>query len=1003
MKRVPRPLAVLTLAIFAWHVLGLWKFPAWAQAPPPASTSRSAEEKFGTTLAGAKRVLDELEGSWQDGRPLAPGLGALQRHRQAIEALDGEIRRGFLDTEQRLQNAGLPAEILDRHRQVVANYDANLTRFKQALAAIRRLEQERDNAERSGDRAGVQAKRRDVADAVRDARRHLQDVARERPHRPLDPHNLPRRTPKPSERKPRLTRDQFTEFRRPIHLAQAGGASPLVLAQATADVPRPEDVAETADVQFTKEIRDLAAQLDRNPVKIYTWVRNNIDVTPTYGSIQGAPTCLASRLCNDVDTASLLIALLRASGIAARYAVGTIEIPIAQLMNWAGGFTDAQAALSFVASGGTPVQGLLSGGQIVAGRLEHVWVEAFVDYVPSRGAVHRQGDTWVPMDASFKQFTHSDGIDLAQAMSFDAQQFLDQTKASATVDATTGSVAHVDAAFVRQAAQAVQNQLLSFATARGVGRTVGDVVGKRTIITDSRPVLASVLPYAVVVRANAFSTVPDSLRHTIAFEVGPPGLGLAYATSLPDIAGKRLTLGYSAATAADEETLKSFLPPGSPSSVTPADLPTSIPAYLVRVRPELRIQGQVVATGPAVGLGATQEFRIVVNRPQLGPDAVDNDIVAGTYRAIVLNLGADLDPAAALDQTRSVLTAVRAGNLAGVTKDDVIGQFLHGAGLLYWANLGFIARLAAKAHGVTTSRVPSLGFFIYDVSVGYLFGVPARVSSGALITDVDLDVQVIGVRNGDPQAARRYMGGIGIAASRMESAIYDEVLNQVPTGAGISAAQFLEFANQQGIPIYTIDRGNVQAILPRLQVSNDVKADIEASVAAGKIVTVPEREMVKDGFTGVGYLVIDPETGSGAYLIAAGLAGGGFQLPPLHPLLLFFLAVLLIALSFFAPVIAAVLTLALILYDFVSQMQKIARDNPNLSDDQFNTLVGLLAFFAIVAAALAVAALFVTAPPLAVALIIGATLVWTVYSIIGSEIAAALARIRSRLNENATP
>jgi hypothetical protein len=38
-----------------------------------------------------------------------------------------------------------------------------------------------------------------------------------------------------------------------------------------------------------------------------------------------------------------------------------------------------------------------------------------------------------------------------------------------------------------------------------------------------------------------------------------------------------------------------------------------------------------------------------------------------------------------------------------------------------------------------------------------------------------------------------------------------------------------------------------------------------------------------------------------------------------------------------------------------------------------------------------------------VALIIGATLVWTVYSIIGSEIAAALARIRSRLNENATP
>ena len=36
-------------------------------------------------------------------------------------------------------------------------------------------------------------------------------------------------------------------------------------------------------------------------------------------------------------------------------------------------------------------------------KLEHVWVEAWVDYFPSGGARHITGDNWIVMDASFKQ------------------------------------------------------------------------------------------------------------------------------------------------------------------------------------------------------------------------------------------------------------------------------------------------------------------------------------------------------------------------------------------------------------------------------------------------------------------------------------------------------------------------------------------------------------------------------------------------------------------------
>jgi transglutaminase-like putative cysteine protease len=46
---------------------------------------------------------------------------------------------------------------------------------------------------------------------------------------------------------------------------------------------------------------------------------------------------LQTKRGNAFDTAGLLIALLRASNILARYVYGTIQIPAEQVMNWAAG------------------------------------------------------------------------------------------------------------------------------------------------------------------------------------------------------------------------------------------------------------------------------------------------------------------------------------------------------------------------------------------------------------------------------------------------------------------------------------------------------------------------------------------------------------------------------------------------------------------------------------------------------------------------------------------
>ena len=150
--------------------------------------------------------------------------------------------------------------------------------------------------------------------------------------------------------------------------------------------PTDADLAQSDEVQLTPAIRAKAQELGKNPVAIYNWVRNTIEYTPTAGAIQSAQDTLDKKRGNATDTASLLIALLRASGIPARYQFGTIDLPAAAAQNWVGGATKPEAAQQLLAQGGIATRGVVSGGQIASIRLEHVWVQAYVHWAPGRGA-----------------------------------------------------------------------------------------------------------------------------------------------------------------------------------------------------------------------------------------------------------------------------------------------------------------------------------------------------------------------------------------------------------------------------------------------------------------------------------------------------------------------------------------------------------------------------------------------------------------------------------------
>ena len=91
---------------------------------------------------------------------------------------------------------------------------------------------------------------------------------------------------------------------------------------------------------------------------------------------------------------------------------------------------------------------------------------------------------------------------------------------------------------------------------------------------------------------------------------------------------------------------------------------------------------------------------------------------------------------------------------------------------------------------------------------------------------------------------------------------------------GISAIKAIAIAQSEGQKIYTITQDNAATALPKLPVGGSVGSEIQSAVQAGKEVTVHERSINAHGWSGYGYIVTDPETGAGGYLIE-GRGNGG--------------------------------------------------------------------------------------------------------------------------------
>ncbi len=856
-----RSVAALVIVTFTGLILQPTAL-ALQTLPAKANKSQTAADTNSAKLARAnQKLLEKLErteAKLARNETATAELAELKALQKELTTLDTTAMQEFADIEKHLKARKLPPVILKRHRDAVATYRQEMDTVLTNLTAT---DKEKDATLRT--------------QKLKQTKDHLKATKHQRSHQPFDPNHLPNKTlrPKPNN-KPKTNKAAFTA----AGLVDTPYAQLAALGDYTFDrLPGASDpayLAATDEITLSDAIATKAAELNHDPVAIYHWVLNNTQWQPAWGAMQDADLTLAAQRGNSMDIASLLIALLRASGIPARYVHGTLDIPADQFNNWAGGFSDINAAIDYAASGGIPVTPITRGGQITKVRIEHLWVEAAIDYQPSRGAKNKAADSWVPMDPSYKQYEILPGLDVIQIAGIDPEQLAQDVVDSGTINETEGWVTGFNPAILQSAQTQAQTALEDYITNNLTDPTVGDVIGGKRTIVQQFPVLPSALPNKIVTDGVRYGALPEALQQKISFDIGAGTVTYPYAR----LNNQKITLSFDPATPDDEAALLALLPEGDITDIS--QLPSSIPAYLINVIPELKRNDTVIKTGSPMTLGQEIDFRFDTQLVSHGTVPNRYAVIAGSYLSIAV-IGQNVSSTrltnlqSQLEQTKTILESNNATQIAALTREHLLGDMFHAGVLGYYAQLLALSRIAGLQQGGHHLLMAGLGSVGYEPNVDTFFGIPRAITAGGIALNIPY-INVTSVDGATAEDKKNFTLQIGLLSSALEHAVPEQMFaadaNNPPDA--VSTVKALSKASQQGQRIYHITSANKTTTLPNIHHDASTMAEINAALQVGKEVITHTDAISVPGWSGAGYVIFDPVTGEGAYKIGGGQNGG---------------------------------------------------------------------------------------------------------------------------------
>ncbi|MFV1998709.1 MAG: hypothetical protein ACC641_11970, partial [Acidiferrobacterales bacterium] len=412
----------------------------------------------------------------------------------------------------------------------------------------------------------------------------------------------------------------------------------------------------------------------------------------------------------------------------------------------------------------------------------------------------------------------------------------------------------------------------------------------------------------------------------------------------------KVTLSFKPATADDEAALTALLPEGEITDIS--QLPSSIPAYLIQVIPELKVNGNTVKTGSPMSLGEELDFITDIRFAGRGQVTAPRTYkaIAGSYLAVNVIAGS-VSPAR-LTALKSQLTATKLAlesndpaQIGTLTREDLLGDLFYGGTLGYYAQLTALATIAGLQQGGHFQLAAGHGTIGYEPDVDTFFGIPRSIQPGGVAFDIPL-IQITQTNDGDREELKQFNLQVGVLSSALEHATPEQMFNTDPANPpdAISAVKALAKASAAGQRIYQITPANQSAILPNIQHDPATMNEIRASLNVGKtVITHTDAVSIPGGWSGAGYIILDPETNVGAWKIGGGLNGG---------ILATAISVLLAAIALFPAIAAFFSLLTIIMLSLVVAVLTFSNILNNLDGCSGNIGVGMALIISLVTALL---------------------------------------------------
>jgi hypothetical protein len=568
-----------------------------------------------------------------------------------------------------------------------------------------------------------------------------------------------------------------------------------------------------ADIDDAEMLQALG-QIGGDPAAIFAYVRN-LGFEAYRGSLRGTRATLWSGAGNSLDQSSLLIAMLRASGIPARYRHGGLSQSDAQTL--IASMFPAPTSLLGNVGDGIPVSDPVNDADLIAEVQDHWWVEAYI------------GGAWTNLDPSF------------------ANANIGQQFASSTASDGSDRIAELTDAFrpkVNIKLNIESWSQLNFSAQTKIDTRLNHTF--RVVEIAASPVTFSNLvaeqTQGGLVFSNKFFTYSPYLFFNDQFIYGDPF--------------QEIITNFPLATTFITGAWLVFELQGIDGSVT-----TFERTLADRLGYDIRTYGG----SPNIALAADSDpvfDSFDVYSLSFFPGAVPSaalDARRASLTGVLGELAADTERM----QELSALGSLSAQQQVEVNQIRARYQF----------NLGLFLESVSMSFAEVADRASKIAQDGFHVKAYHddarLVIVSHEVVSDTMQLNVDLrttlERTIARPGQGEPAAF-----GFNLFKGINESWLEGEVIGAAAGATVLTSARVMQSASEQGIDFAFIGKDNLD-LLATIPLSDEAVARITAAALAGKIVNIPTAAPLIDGSPAIGWWEIDPNTGETIGVMENGL------------------------------------------------------------------------------------------------------------------------------------